>query len=229
MDSIVDRLQSVNRYLRQYFQTTPMTTRPFLLLLATAGCAAGPGSAPVQKPQQAPALPASVFLGNYPTRYRENAQRCWAALPAEIRRHSPPSFRLVSAAELKRLPGLGGIEGSGAYDTANRVVYSRPDYQQMLQHELGGHFVWYEGRDPKSKFPPIMTREEITDWISWNDRNWKLIPQYCSDVPECNRRKPHESFAQGALVTWYPDKRGHPNYGKPNPLVAAKLTSYFGP
>lgn len=212
--------------------------RPVLLALLLTGCAAAPPSQnpasvpqPAGKPPAAPVvarLPASVFLGNYPTKNRDIAQRCWAALPAEVRRASPPSFRLVTAAELKKLPGVGLQEGSGAYDTQNRVVYSRPDYQQMLGHELG-HFIWYEGRDPKSGRAPLLTKEQLADWVAWNERNWRLVPQYCSDVPECNRRKPHESWAQAALVTWLPDGKPHPNYGRAAPAVAAKVRSYFPP
>lgn len=214
---------------------------PLALLLA-AGCAGAPAG-PVKSPTAPQAggkppaasgparMPPSVFLGNYPAKNRDWAQKCFAALPAELRRGTPPFFRLVSAAEIKKLPIAGVTEAAGAYDPTTRTVYSRPEYQQMLPHEFGGHWAWYEGRDPKSKFAPLMTKEEIADWISWNDHreNFTLIPQACYDLIDCNRKRPHESFAQAACVVWYPDPRGHPNFGKPNPRVVAKLRGYFGP
>ncbi len=221
-----------------------MMRYPLALLaaLTAAGCAAGPkpasvpgkGPQPAGKPPAAPAggtLPASAFLGNYPPRFRQETQRQWSALPAELRKAPPPAFRILTGAELKKLPGLGGQESSGAFDATGRCVYTRYDipsyHARFLPHELG-HWAFFEGRDPKSKFAALMTAAEVADWVSWNERNWRLIPQYCSDVPECNRKKAHESFAQATCVSWYPGGR-HPDYGRANPQVAAKLRSYFGP
>jgi len=206
-------------------------------LLAT-GCGGAPAREvagapqPARKPPAPPVrttLPASAFLGNYPPKWRAWTQKQWAALPLELRKAPPPSFRVLSGNDMKKLPGLGGQEAAGAFDTVNRVVYSRLDifsyHERFLGHELGGHWAWYEGRDPRSKFAPLMTKEEITDWISFNDKNWRLIPQYSHLKP--NQKVPHETFAVAANQAWYPGGK-HPDYGRVNPAVGAKLRSYFG-
>ncbi len=194
-------------------------------------------------------LPATAFLGNFPPKFRTWTQKQWRAMPILLRLTKPPGFRIATGNEIKKIAGITR-EAAGVLDINAGIVYTRSDnygyHEGASGHEMY-HRLYYLGYYPGRLEPILMNWKQKMDWRAWVQgttfeppsrlypkgrelQNYKLIPQYTSDVMNgkiMDRELDHEKYAQAGAVYSAPGGV-HPWYGRCNPLVAEKLKPLVG-